>query len=195
MEDFEIIEHLILPDNSDVCNFVIHSFTTNRNCKKYILDEVATLIDTDNFEIRYPRGQEFKIELYDEVTTGNILTIGTWSTGGVPAISGFYVDNLSSNSNVTVEWTFVALTGDASGVVVKLNNSIIMNVSDTQQETLSMTLDAGAVYDYEDFPFWVTASSFGSSGASVEIKMRIVSSDTDTNPNPDYVNLTRVFTS
>ena len=184
MDDFEILEHLILPDNTDVCNFVIHSFTTNRNCKKYVLDGVETLIDTSNFQIRYPRGQEFKIELYDDVVTGNVLTIGTDSTGAIGAIPFFTIDNVSGPSIVVARFTYVGITmGSAEVRSFPANN--VLNPGDFFD--LSLNLDeVGGSYDYTELPFTFTNQAPES---RLDFNMRILSSNIDTNPSPDNVDL------
>jgi hypothetical protein len=184
MDDFEILEHLILPFNLDVCNYVIHSFTTNRNCKKYILDGVETLIDTDNFEIKYARGQEFKIELYDDIVTGNILVIGTDSTGAVDSVPFFTITDVSETSTVNARFTYVSITQGSCTVKSFPANNVL---SPGDFFDLALPLENTAdTYDYSEHPFVIENKL---DDPILNFNMRIISSDKDTNPTPDNVDL------
>jgi hypothetical protein len=184
MDDFEILEHLILPDNTDVCNFVIHSFTTNRNCKKYVLDGVETIIDTSNFQIRYARGEQFKIELYDQILTGNVLSIGVDSIGAIGSLPFFTIDNVSQASIVVARFTYVAITMGAAEVRSFPANDIL-NVGDFFDLSLNLDNVSGS-YDYTELPFTFTNQA---SESRLQLKMQILSSNIDTLPTPDSVDL------
>lgn len=183
MEDFEILEHLILPDNTDVCNFVIHSFTTNRNCKKYVLDGVQTLIDTSNFQIRYPRGQEFKIELFDTENSGTNLQLGTYLvTGGPPVYPNFMIFGGTAQQNVVARFTLVSITGSCQ--VKNRDTGNLMNIGDSFDLTIQL-----------NFGDWVGNQSYGwraqvfgyspvSTEPVVTTSIEILSAEVDVLPSP-----------
>lgn len=121
---------------------------------------------------------------------GNVLVIGTDSAGGV---SGFYIDNVSVASTVSVKFTYVAkFEGDLPITVKHSGNTVVMNVGDTF--TTNLSISPGGNYDWFDFPFWVTSSSFGLN-STVIMKMEVLSSNFDTPPSPNNVTLIKSYDS
>jgi len=183
MEDFKILTHEVIGDLTDVCNFVTHKFTFNKECYSYSLDEGAVIVESTSVEIRYPRGQEFKVTFYDEERLGNLLVIGTDATGAIGSNAFFTIDNVSKLSDVLVRFTYKSLISGSCVVQYELNTLLPGDYFDV---TLSLDNVEGD-YDYTGLPFIFSSKSNDFEGL---FSMRIISSTADQNPFPDTIELT-----
>lgn len=171
---FTVTSHEVLKDLTDSCNFILHSFVTNVNCKKYILDGVETLIDSDTFQIRYPRGQQFSVQLFDSANTGNLLVTST-------AVGLLIIDNVSEASEVVVKWTYTEKQENGDPITVTHNNATQIEVGESLTETLNISPQPLLNFDYFNFPFTTQSTDYGEN-SFITMKAEIISSNKDTLP-------------
>ena len=65
LDDFELTTSEAV-ESIDNCNYVDINLVSSLNIKKYILNNVETVLNNTNLNITFPRGEDFKIQLFDD---------------------------------------------------------------------------------------------------------------------------------